>query len=69
MTRKEAIALHDSKFWETMSFEERAKFQLFEAKLCVPFNVFHEAVEKTLGRSVWIHEFGSSNVENLRKRN
>ena len=59
MTKKEAIQLYESNFWENMTFEERAKFQLFEPLLCMPFDVFHEAVEKTLGRPVWTHEFGS----------
>lgn len=58
MTEEEAIALHDSEFWKPMSYEERAKFQMLEERLCMPFDVFHEAVEKALGRSVWTHEFG-----------
>lgn len=58
MTKEQAIELHDSKFWEDMSPDERAQFQLFEDKLCMPFEVFHEAVEKTLGRPVFTHEFG-----------
>jgi len=33
----------------------------------MPFGAFHEAVEQALGRSVWTHEFASSNVEQLRK--
>lgn len=33
-------------------------FQLFEPLLCMPFDIFHEAVEKTLNRSVFTHEFG-----------
>ena len=59
MTKDEAIALHDSKFWESMSPEDRAMFQLWEPLLCMPFDVFHEAIEKTLGRPVWTHEFES----------
>lgn len=66
MTREEAITLFESKFWEQMSLEERAKFQLFERKLCMPFDLFHEAVEKTLGRPVFTHEFGL-NWEGLQK--
>ena len=58
MTKEEAVALYNSKFWESLSFKERAKFQLFEKRLCMPFGVFHEAMEKTLGRSIWTHEFG-----------
>lgn len=57
MTREQAIALAESKFWEPMSFRERAEFQLHEPLLCMPFDVFHEAVEKALGRPVFTHEF------------
>lgn len=63
MTKEEAIALHDSKFYETMSYKERAMFQMFEPLLCMPFSVFHEAVEKTLGRPVWTHEFADDGIK------
>ncbi len=66
MTKEEAIKLMDTKFWETMTLKERAMFQMFERRLCMPFDVFHEAVEKTLGRPVWTHEFGL-NCEGLKK--
>lgn len=58
LTKEQAIALHESGFWQTMSYRDRAMFQMFEAKLCMPFDVFHEAVEKTLARPVYTHEFG-----------
>jgi hypothetical protein len=58
VTKDEALALADSGFWEHLSHEERARFQIAEERLCMPFGVFHEAVEKTLGRSVFTHEFG-----------
>ena len=58
MTKEEAIALAESKFWETMSYRKRAVFQINEKRLCMPFDVFHEAVEKTIGRPVYTHEFG-----------
>lgn len=67
MTKNEAIKLFDSRFWENMSYEERAKFQLFESKLCMPFGIFHEAMEKTLGRPVFTHEFGSKGTKGLKK--
>jgi hypothetical protein len=58
MTSEEAIILYESEFWKHLSFRERAEFQLFEDKLCMPFGIFHEAVEKTLERAVYTHEFG-----------
>jgi len=66
MTKDEAVALFDSKFWEPMSYRDRAVFQMFEGRLCMPFDVFHEAVEKSLGRPVFTHEFGL-NHEGLQK--
>ena len=33
-------------------------FQLFTDKLCMPFTIFHAAMEKALGRPVYTHEFG-----------
>jgi len=58
LTREQAIALGESEFWKAMSHRDIAMFQLSEPLLCMPFGVFHEAVEKALGRSVWTHEFG-----------
>ena len=57
ITRAYAKALYESGFWESMSDKERAMFQLFEDRLCMPFDVFHAAIEKALGRPVWTHEF------------
>lgn len=57
MTKDKAIELYETKFWEYMSFQEKALFQLFEERLCMPFDVFQEAIEKTLGRPVFTHEF------------
>jgi hypothetical protein len=64
-TKKQAIALYESRFWETMSYEERAKFQLVYDRICMPFDIFSEAMSKTLKRSVYTHEFTESNREKL----
>jgi len=58
LTAEQAKTLHDSGFWEKMSYEERAKFQLVQDRLCMPFDIFHEAIEKHLKRPVYTHEFG-----------
>ena len=57
LTKEQAIKMCESEIWRDMSLEEIAKFQLFQKRLCVPFDKFHEAIEKLLGRSVWTHEF------------
>jgi hypothetical protein len=66
MTFTQAIKLHDSGFWKAMSYRDRAMFQLFEDKLCMPWPVFHEAMCKALDRPVYTHEFGL-NREGLQK--
>ena len=66
MTEKQAIALAESGFYKTMSHKEIAMFQMFEPLLCMPFDVFHEALEKTLGRPVYTHEF-ALNAEGIKK--
>ncbi len=66
MTKEEAIALAGSGFWEHLTSEEIAKFQLFEEKLCMPFDVFHKSITEALGRPVYTHEFGL-NLDGLKK--
>jgi hypothetical protein len=65
MTKEQAIAFHDAGTWRGMTDFERATLQLGQDLLCMPFGVFHESVEKALGRPVWTHEFGV-NMQGLR---
>ena len=55
LTREEAIDFNE---WKTWDHRQRAMFQMAQDKLCMPFDKFHEAIEKTLGRPVFTHEFG-----------
>jgi hypothetical protein len=65
LTREEAINFGNEKMYEKMSFKEIATFQINQEMLCMPFSVFHEAVEKTIKRPVFTHEFGL-NVEGIK---
>jgi hypothetical protein len=56
--KENAIELYHSNWWEGLTYREIAGVQLFTTELCCPFDVFHEAVEKSLGRPVFTHEFG-----------
>ena len=58
ITREMAVKLERSGFWKEMPYRHRALFQLRSKYLCMPFAVFHEAVEKSLGRHVQVHELG-----------
>lgn len=57
MTRENALKLAGTKFWEKLSDYKIVKFQLFTEKLCMPFDIFHKALEKVLKRPVYTHEF------------
>jgi hypothetical protein len=63
--KENAIALFDSGWWKTKTHREIAELQFTIQELCCPFDVFHEAMEKTLGRPVWTHEF-ALNQDGLR---
>ena len=52
-------------FYYVKTAEEIVAFQLYEERLCMPFPLFHKAVEEALGRPVYTHEFAG--VENLRQ--
>lgn len=66
LTKEEAIAFSESKVYEGWTDRQIAEFQMEQSKLCVPFDVFHRAIEKALGRPVFTHEF-AFNYEGLRK--
>lgn len=57
MTKEEALAKADTRWWESATNEEIVRFQLYERRLCMPFGRFHEAIEAVLGRPVFTHEF------------
>lgn len=68
LTKEQAVELYDTEWWKGASFEQIARFQLFEPLLCCPFGVFHEAIEKKLKRPVFSHEFGFPEaVEGMKK--
>ena len=58
MTEEQAVEFYKSGAWEPLDLRQRATFQIQQQLLCMPFEKFHEAVEKTLGRPVYTHEFG-----------
>ena len=57
MTKEEAVAKAATKWWEKSTTKEIVAFQLYEPLLCMPFDIFHSAIEKELGRPVFTHEF------------
>lgn len=57
MTRDEAIEKAKTEWWKGLPAKEIVAFQLFEPRLCMPWALFHDAVEKALERPVYTHEF------------
>ena len=57
MNKETAIELANSEWWKAYSPKEVALAQLKEPILCMPFDIFHQMVEKAIGRPVWTHEF------------
>jgi len=62
MTRDEAVKLSESGWWNQATSKQIVDFQLNEELLCLPFAVFHKAVEDELGRPVWTHEFAKPDL-------
>lgn len=58
-TEQQAIDLYKSGFWETLSDFERVQFQLFIERLCMPFTIYHKALETVLKRAVFTHELAT----------
>jgi len=64
LTENEAIAVSESGIWKEWTNEQIVRLQLFQRKLCMPFDRFHEAIEDVLGRPVYTHEFAfGGNIE------
>lgn len=58
LTQEQAIHVGESELWRDLTYRQRAEMQMSQEYLCMDFKVFHEALEKTLGRPVFTHELG-----------
>lgn len=61
LTKPQAKALFATKFWEKLTDEQLVRFQLFQKRLCMPFEVFHHALSVVFDRPVYIDEFAYPN--------
>ncbi len=66
LTKEQAIAFCQNRCYENWSPRQIAEFQISQERLCIPFDIFHKAMEEALGRPVYTHEFGL-NHDGLRK--
>ena len=60
LTQEQAVTCGEQEHWKDWTPTIRALFQIHQDRLCMPFSVFHRAVENALGRPVFTHEFGSN---------
>lgn len=58
VTNESAISLYNSHFWEHMTDEDIAKWQLHQTILCMEFDLFHELIEKLLDREYTFMNLG-----------
>jgi len=71
LTKKEAIKFEIYEVWKNWTPDQIVKFQLFQKRLCLPWDLFHKSIEEVLGRPVFTHEFtfhGRLEEEYLGKR-
>lgn len=59
LTKEQAIEFYERGEWRSYTDRQIVDLQLYQEYLCVPFDRFHEAMEKVLDRPVWTHEFGN----------
>jgi hypothetical protein len=57
LTREQAKTVYESKCWETWTDVKIVQFQLYQERLTIPFERFHQAIERILDRPVFTHEF------------
>lgn len=58
VSKEQAIKIYESGLWADWSDSQKVEFQLFQNRLCMPFNEFHAAITRVLKRPVYTHEFG-----------
>lgn len=56
LTREQAIAVASGGEWKDWTDEEVVRFQLYQKRLCMDFDRFHQALGKVLNRPVFLHE-------------
>lgn len=67
LTEKQAITIFDSNIWQSWDDETVVRFQLFQDRLCMPFNRFHTALQRVLKRKVYTSELCTNNLDNIYK--
>ena len=62
LTKSQAIEMYESETYKDMTSLEKVQFQLFQDRLCMPFDEFHKAMEDVFERPVFLHEFAEKDA-------
>ena len=65
VTKEMAKELYAEEWWKDLDSQHIVLFQLRQNILCMPFDKFHQAVEKELERSVVTLEFAFDGMDKL----
>lgn len=65
LNKEESKNFFESDIWKNWTPKQIVELQLFQDRVCVPWGLFTELIEKVLKRPVYTHEFGDA--ESLRK--
>ncbi len=57
LTKEQSIKFCELEMYKFMSAREKAEFQVSQKMLCMPFPIYQDAMEISLGRPVMMHEF------------
>jgi hypothetical protein len=67
LTEEEATAFYHGNKWQAWDAKTRAIFQLQQERMCMPFKVFRESIEESLGRKIIPYELLSASDSLLRE--
>lgn len=65
LNKEESLKFFESDIWKNWTPKQIVELQLFQKRVCVPWGLFRESIEKVLERPVYTHEFAFA--ENLKK--
>jgi len=66
LTKDQAIKFAQSEIWKDMTDQQIVEFQLFQPRLCMPFEEYLRAISAVLKRDVSVHEIRLSNYDALK---
>lgn len=60
ISKETALSIYSMGVWKEMTDTEKVRLQLYQDRLCMPWQEFIGSLSRVLGRSVWTHEFAGN---------